>query len=281
MHLYRMKFIFCINVALLLKKSRNFVAMLQDLINEYRTVSLDQMGKVKLLNRVDTKFVTTVDRLELLLRMASGGYAIQQIEGRQMMPYTTLYFDTPDTQMFLEHQRGKKNRQKIRVRRYESSGISFLEVKRKNNKGRTDKKRIQIAERIPDLDSETYRLFLIQKSRYGAARLIPQLSNAFRRITLVNDAMTERLTIDLDLHFKNEQTGIKTDMGPLVIIEVKRDGLTHSPVLELLKQLRIKESGFSKYCIGMALTNPGIKRNRFNERLRYVRKLQDGYRNRI
>lgn len=253
--------------------------MLQDIINEYRTVSLDQMGKVKLLNRVDTKFVTTVDRLEQLLRMASESYAIQQIEGRQMMPYTTLYFDTPDVQMFLEHQRGKKNRQKIRVRRYESSGVSFLEVKRKNNKGRTDKKRIQIAERVPDLDSEIYRLFLIQKSRYGSAHLIPSLSNAFSRITLVNDAMTERLTIDFDLRFKNEQTGIKTDMGPLVIIEVKRNGLTHSPVLELLKKLRIKESGFSKYCIGMALTNPEIKRNRFNERLRYVRKLQDRYRN--
>lgn len=251
--------------------------MLQDLIDHYRTVSLEEMGKVKLMNRVDTKFVTTVDRLEQLLQLASGSYAIQQIEGKQMMPYTTLYFDTPDTHMFSEHQRGKKNRQKVRVRRYESSGIAFLEVKRKNNKGRTDKKRMQVGERTPDLDSEQYRVFLIQKSRYGAAKLVPQLSNAFRRITLVNDAMTERLTIDLDLKFRNEQTGIETEMGPLVIIEVKRDGLTHSPVLDLLKQLRIKESGFSKYCIGMALTNPGLKQNRFKERLRYVSRLRELY----
>ncbi len=231
------------------------------------------MGKVKLMNRVDTKFVTTLDRLEQLLQMASDRYSIQEIEGRQMMPYTTLYFDTPVCEMFAEHQRGKKSRQKIRIRRYESSGIAFLEVKRKNNKGRTDKKRMQVGERTPDLDREQYRTFLIQKSRYGTRPLQPQLSTEFQRITLVNDAMTERLTIDINLKFHNEQTGLDADMGPLVIIEVKRDGLTYSPILAMLKQLRIHQSGFSKYCIGMTITNPGLKANRFKERIRYIRKL--------
>ncbi len=247
--------------------------MLQQLLEEYRSVSLEQMGKVKLLNRVDTKFVTTLDGLETLLRMAAGSYFIQEIEGRKLMPYTTLYYDTDTCDMFSRHQRGCKTRQKIRVRRYESSGIGFLEVKRKNNKGRTDKKRIQIPEYTPDLNN--YREFLTAKSWYGQANLLPKLSNEFRRITLVNNAMTERLTIDLNLKFHNEITGIDYDMGPLVVVEVKRDGLTHSPVLDILKTLRIKQSGFSKYCIGMALTHPGLKQNRFKERLRYVKKLTE------
>ena len=34
-----------------------------------------------------------------LLRLASDDYFIQEIEGRKVMPYTTLYFDTPDRQM--------------------------------------------------------------------------------------------------------------------------------------------------------------------------------------
>lgn len=247
--------------------------MLESILKSYRTVSLEQMGKVKLMNRVDTKFVTTLDKLLLLLQMASDRYSIQEIEGRQVMPYTTLYFDTPVCEMFAEHQRGKKARQKIRIRRYESSGLSFLEVKRKNSKGRTDKKRMQVGERVPDLNREQYRTFLIQKSRYGTCPLLPQLSNKFRRITLVNDAMTERLTIDISLSFHNEQTGINVNMGSLVIIEVKRDGLTYSPILEMLKELRIHQSGFSKYCIGMALTNPKLKANRFKQRIRYVSKL--------
>lgn len=245
--------------------------MLQQLLQDYRSVSLEQMGKVKLLNRTDTKYVTTVQGLEKLLQMASGSYFIQEIEGKKLMPYTTLYFDTDECDMYSRHQRGCKTRQKIRVRRYENSDVFFLEVKRKNNKGRTDKKRMQIPERVPDLDN--YREFLTQRSWYGNRHLKPCLSNAFRRITLVNNAMTERLTIDLDLKFHNELTGMDYDMGPIVVVEVKRDGLTHSPVLDMLKQLRIKQSGFSKYCIGMSLTNPSIKQNRFKERLVFVRKL--------
>lgn len=245
--------------------------MLDELLKSYQSVSLEQMGKVKLLNRVDTKFVTTRSGLLHLLQMAAGEYFIQEIEGRKVMPYTTLYFDTTDTRMYAEHQRGRKNRQKIRVRRYESSGISFLEVKRKNNKGRTDKKRTQIPVRVPE--PTDYAEFLTKHSRYSPHELIPQLSNAFHRITLVNQAMTERLTIDLDLSFTNEVTHSHVDMDNLVIIEVKRDGLTHSPVLAMLNRLRIHQSGFSKYCIGMTLTNPALKSNRFKERVRYVQRL--------
>jgi hypothetical protein len=209
--------------------------------------------------------------LEELLRLASDSYAVQEIEGHKIMPYSTLYFDTEQCSMYAQHQRGKKNREKIRVRRYEGSGLCFLEVKRKNNKGRTDKKRIQIAERVPDM--ENYEEFLSKYSRYTGNTLIPQLSNQFRRMTLVNAAMTERLTIDTDLRFINEVTGLEQDMENLAIIEVKRDGLTYSPVLAMLNQLRIHESGFSKYCIGMTLTNHELKSNRFKERIRSLAKL--------
>ena len=59
--------------------------MLQQILDDYRSVSLEQMGKVKLLNRVDTKFVTTVDGLVELLRMAAGSYFIQEIEVKKLM----------------------------------------------------------------------------------------------------------------------------------------------------------------------------------------------------
>ena len=44
-------------------------------------------------------------------------------------------------------------------------------------------------------------------------------------------------------------------MAPLVIVELKRDGLCYSPVLEMLRVLRVFPHGFSKYCMGSALTN--------------------------
>ena len=96
------------------------------------------------------------------------------------------------------------------------------------------------------------------------------MENNFRRITLVNKAKTERLTIDSELKFHNLQTGRDRDLTGLVIIELKRDGLQPSPILGMLRDLRIKPCGFSKYCMGSALTNPDLKRNNFKERLRMV-----------
>ena len=51
----------------------------------------------------------------------------------------------------------------------------------------------------------------------------------------------------------------------------------YSPVKDMLRELRIKPSGFSKYCIGSALTNPNLKRNRFKPRFTKIEKLLNKY----
>jgi hypothetical protein len=62
-------------------------------------------------------------------------------------------------------------------------------------------------------------------------------------------------------------------MGNLVIIELKRDGLVYSPVLEMLRRLRIHPHGFSKYCMGAALTNQQLPVNRFKRKLIEINKI--------
>jgi hypothetical protein len=63
-------------------------------------------------------------------------------------------------------------------------------------------------------------------------------------------------------------------MGNLVIIELKRDGQVFSPVLEMLRLLRIQPHGFSKYCMGSALTGSDhLAVNRFKRKLIEVGKL--------
>ena len=111
----------------------------------------------------------------------------------------------------------------------------------------------------------------LQSYRVGYATF--EWDNHFKRITLVNNAKTERLTIDRELSFHNTETGLDRTMDNLVVIEVKRDGNTFSPIQDLLRELRIFPCGFSKYCIDMALTTPGIKRNLFNERIGKIEKL--------
>lgn len=240
------------------------------IINSFPPISLDEMGKVKLMNRIDTKFVTSLDRLQqLLVKAAGSGYRIQQIGGESNMPYYTRYYDTRDVQMFYQHQRGKKNRQKIRVRRYEGSDTPpFIEIKTKNNKGRTKKKRVAMA---PDMEIAPHFDFLSSNSEYDPAKLMPHIENHFYRITLVNKDMTERVTIDSNLEFHNLVTDKRVSLHNIGIIEWKRDGRnTKSELDSILKDLRIHKSGFSKYCIGMAVTNPDLRQNRLKKKLRMI-----------
>ena len=101
------------------------------------------------------------------------------------------------------------------------------------------------------------------------------MENNFYRITLVNKAMTERLTIDTDICFCNLQTGKEAALNRMVIIELKRDGRTFSPIREVLRNLHIQPSGISKYCMGTVLTSPTVKHNRFKQKIRVVGRIQE------
>ena len=242
-----------------------------DILSAFAPISLEQMSGVKLMNRTDTKFVTNRTKLYQLLKLAQQDYYIQEIDGERNLEYDTTYFDTRAFDMYNQHQWGHTNRQKIRFRTYCISGLQFMEVKTKNNHGRTMKKRIEVTD-MDVLEKQKYD-FLSKHLRYGADTLQPALNNHFSRITLVNKGKTERLTIDSSLSFHNLQSNKSIDMGDLVIIELKRDGLVSSPVLDMLRQLRIHPHGFSKYCMGSALTNPQLPTNRFKRKLIEVRKI--------
>ena len=244
---------------------------LEQIVATFDPITLAEMSSVKLMNRTDTKFVTTMPMLLELLNMAHDDYFAQEINGERNMLYDTTYFDTRTFGMYQEHQCGHTNRQKIRFRTYVSSNLQFMEIKTKNNHGRTKKKRIEVNDM--DLSDETKRQFIAQHLHYDVDELVPHMHNYFRRITLVNKAKTERLTIDTALQFNNVQTHTHRDMGQLVIIELKRDGLVFSPILEMLRKLRIHPHGFSKYCMGAAMTNSTLPVNRFKPKLHDVDKI--------
>ena len=247
---------------------------METLLSNYRTIGLEEMGKVKLMNRTDTKFVTTRQRLLQLLEMAQKDYFVQEIGGKSIMNYATTYYDTPRFDMFYVHQAGHANRQKMRVRTYVDSNLRFLEVKTKNNHKRTRKKRIAVDDF--NKHSQDQMDFLAGTLKYDAATLSPSLANTFKRITLVNTSMTERLTIDTSLRFQSLVTGKERDMGDLVVVELKRDSLSPSPVLDILWHLRIHPCGFSKYCIGSSLTTDRLRVNRFKAKLIGVNKIVPG-----
>lgn len=242
------------------------------ILEQFPSISLAEMKQVQLMNRVDTKYLLNKLQLEELLQALPRDFFVQSIDNLILAPYKTLYFDTPDAQMYLMHHNRKLNRQKIRTRCYRSSQTTFCEIKNKTNVGRTNKLRVSISpEQFNNLNASSDMMnFINEHARFQLSELVPQVENSFQRITLVNAQKTERITIDGNIYFKNHYTGKEFDISDLVIIEVKQDGNHNSDFKSLLLEHRIYRKRISKYCLGTILTNPSVKYNRFKPKLRYI-----------
>ncbi len=242
------------------------------IVNEFTPISLPEMDSVKLMNRIDTKYVLSANRLPGLLVEAKDKYRILEIDKQRELLYRTTYFDTDDYKMYNAHQNGKLNRFKIRTREYVVSQIHFLEVKFKNNKGRTLKDRVKRVEGSMSF-KEKESLFLEDAAPFSINDLSPKLWNKFTRLTLVHKTAQERITIDFNLSFKNDKDK-EIELPKLSVIEVKQDKYTaNSDFLQILKKNHIYEMRFSKYCVGSALLNPDLKYNRFKQKLMTIDKL--------
>jgi len=239
-------------------------------INSFRPISLANLDKVKLLNRVDTKFVFHQAKLPLILEAMSSSYRSLDIDENRIFSYKSHYLDGDNYPFYLAHHNGKMNRVKVRFRNYADTGSTYLEVKFKSNKGRTIKQRMPSGEFSYPL-SEDALLFLSEVSGIKIL-LSPALLNSFKRITLVDDAEMERVTFDVGLQYS--MNGSVVSLDGIVVAEVKQDTLNRqSSVMRKLKDLCIYPSSFSKYCMGMALLNPGIKHNRFRPGILALQKL--------
>ena len=244
-----------------------------ELVNKLEPITLDEMSGIKLMNRTDTKFVTNKHKLAKLLEMVQGKYYAQFTNDSKVAEYITTYWDTDELGFYFEHHNGRAPRQKVRVRTYVGSDLTFLEVKTKNNHGRTKKKRIEVpGQEIEEVREEADE-FVDRLVHRHLDDIHPTVQNHFHRITLVNYGKTERLTIDFDVEFHNYETNDEAQTGDLVIIELKRDGNVPSPILDIVRKLRIKPSGFSKYCIGSVMTNRQLKHNMFMEKMVWINKL--------
>ncbi len=236
-------------------------------------ILLEQMSKIKLMNRTDTKFLTNKEGLRKVLEMAKDDYYVQEIDGKRIARYRTTYWDNDNHDFYVTHHNGHKPRMKVRVRTYEdSNGLTYLEIKRKDNHGKTKKKRTEVKSQneITESGGDTY---LYEQTGIPLDTLHPCLQNYFKRITLVNKGKTERLTIDYDIQYTNFETNKTADSGNLVIIELKRDGLVFSPIKEILLHLRIRPHGYSKYIFGSFMTNDRLKSNLIKPKYTEIKKL--------
>jgi hypothetical protein len=246
------------------------MSTIDELLIPFEPISLAEMDDVRLLNRVDTKFMFPRSKLPAVIDRMKSDYTTLEAGGVRVSNYETIYFDTPDHRMYLKHHNGLMNRYKIRIRKYVNTNQSFFEIKLKNNKGRTIKKRIL----LPDLMGSIREIpeqFISASSPFTVDMLNPVLNVSYSRMTFVNKERTERVTLDIDLTFENIQ-GNESYKG-LVIAELKQNCCTKSPFQSIMHQEHVFDSGISKYCLGIMSLHHTIKQNNFKEKLTLIKKL--------
>ncbi len=241
-------------------------------LNEFQTISLEEMEGVKLMDRYDTKYTFHRQQLPIILEQSAPSYRVLEIHHKHIFHYNNLYFDTPQKTMYMHHHNGKQNRYKIRIREYIESGIFFLEIKFKSNTGRTRKKRLAV-ERMEEPLTEGTGRYIETLTPFNYRELEPVLWIKFSRITLVHKTVPERITIDTDLEFR--KNGHTCGFPNLVITEVKQCGRSgSSDLIRIFKNQKIYPCRVSKYCIGTADMNPGIKYNRFKPKILSLQKFR-------
>ncbi len=240
-------------------------------LSDFNSISLEDLDKVQLLNRKDTKFVFSQNKLLQLLDSLKPYYRILEIEDKRSFVYDNTYFDTDEFFFYTQHHNECRKRFKVRYRKYCETNEQYFEIKVKDNKNRTIKNRIRSTNRNGDFCEEEKRL-ISETTGLPPQHLIPKLDIQFSRITLADNSFNERLTIDTNLSVKN---GISSKIfDQLAVSEIKQKKYDpKSDFIQILRDLKIPEMRFSKYCMGMLHVYKKIKYNRFKPKLLRINKI--------
>jgi hypothetical protein len=247
-----------------------------DALEKLAAVSLEELESVALLDRVDLKYVLCAEQVAALIARLPACYRVLEIGSRRVHAYRSLYFDSADLELYRAHHDGRAVRVKVRSRTYLDSRISYFEVKQKDGRGRTSKRRIATPGLLTEIDDAS-RKFVDEHSPRSLRALDAVLLNEFLRITLASTGHGERVTIDLGLRFQVD--GEERVLPGLAVAELKRSGpAAASPFVQAMRALGIRPSAFSKYCVGTALLRRDVRYNRFKPQLRLVEKLTGEHR---
>lgn len=244
----------------------------ENILQQFDSVSLRGLDDVKLLNRVDSKYVFHVNYLNSLLLELQPHYYVLDINGKRIFDYDSLYFDTPDFLLYKFHHNGRPDRLKIRYRTYVDSSLTYFEVKYKVKGMRTVKERMRTNSVNHKLGQPEFDL--IRHKYLDNSTLEKKMWTRFRRITLSGKNIAERATIDLNIAFSNSHSD--QSFNQLIIAEVKQDkSSVFSPMIQAFKKRHFDEAGFSKYCTGVALME-NVKHNSFKPNLIKIKKILNG-----
>lgn len=248
---------------------------INQLLGRLEPISLTEMDGVKLLSRIDRKYIIPINSLPQIFDLLRDQYFILDIDGRRAFNYVTTYFDTTDYRFYQDHHNDLSSRIKVRSRTYKDSNLHFFEVKMKNNLRTNKYREVLKGECFTLSEKQCEKIRAIYQNELTSP-LIPALLNNYTRITLVNKAKTERCTIDINLSFQDP--GVpegEIGVDGIAIIELKQDKINLSNgIAAALRAKRIYPSSISKYVLGIIHTHPEINHSTFKPLLQKIGKVQ-------
>jgi hypothetical protein len=240
-------------------------------LDGFEPVSPELLAQRDLLQRTDTKYLLPRRLLPELLACLDRDYRVLHTGEQPSAVYITRYLDTPSFELFHDHRRGKRRRFKVRLRHYPDRRLSYLEVKGKSSSGGTRKWRRPLAYLCEQLSRDDFQ-FVSGQTPLDGASLVPSLVTEFHRITLVGIELPERITLDMDLKFANDESSHA--LSGVLVIEVKQSRFfRRSPVVQALARYRALPGSTSKYCVGTMLLRPDLRHNRLRPTLARIERV--------
>jgi hypothetical protein len=245
---------------------------ISDCLSRFSPLSLEDLnGKAAMLERLDNKYIVQAASLQQAFAAFAGHFDILEIGNKRAFTYATRYFDDATRRGYHDHHQGRRKRCKVRMRHYVDAGFSYMEVKLKDKRSVTLKKRLRMEKSAAELDQRCVDFIeSCYKELYGEGfglALLPPISMKYQRITLVAKAAGERMTVDAGIAFElgGRICGVRPDLFIIETKSARGNGIADS----ILRDLHLHPTDrCSKYCIGMAALGQVKRRNRFLPALR-------------
>lgn len=234
-----------------------------------RAVGLNKIEfAAALRKRVDRKYLLGDQSVADLVSSLPKSTRVLEVDGSRSLRYQTVYFDTPDRDIYLASARGRPQRFKVRTRTYLDSRTSFLEVKMRDRTGLTVKHRTPCPYDLTHTLTTSGQAFLTEFESVApiVERLEPSLVVTYRRTTLLEPETMSRLTIDTAVEASTPRGGF-VEVGDEVLVETKTT-LPPTAADRLLWSRHYRPTTFSKYCTLLAAIEPRLPANKWSRTLR-------------
>lgn len=236
-------------------------------LDRFSALGLGELNqKAAMLERRDNKYIVPADRLSCALASFADLFDVLEISGSRAFTYATRYYDDADLRAYYAHHQGRRKRCKVRIRRYVDAGFSYLEVKLKDKRGATIKRRLKVECELRKLDQRCIEFIeTCHVDHYGEPleqSLDQVIGMTYERITLVAKEGGERMTIDTKLSFQSTDANhnVRDDMFIIETKSARGNGLAD----KILRSLHLHPTRrCSKYCVGLATLGMVRRHNRF------------------